>query len=176
VDDNQLAAEAAGGSESCFELIVRRHTNAVWRLARSVLHDDFAAEEAVQDTFLKAHRGLSGFRAEASLRTWLLSICHRVCIDRLRQPRAKVVPLDRARGLGATGGEPELRMILEAALRRLPEEERQAFVLVGVLAYSREEAAQVVGVPASTMRSRAARARSHMAEALSEHRASLASG
>lgn len=168
VDDSEVLAGALEGTEGSFELLVRRHTPAVWRLARGLLHDDFAAEEAVQDTFLKAYRGLSGFKGEASPKTWLLSICYRTCMDQLRRRRFGVVPLDELRATSHQERDLELKVLLESAMRGLPQEEREAFVLVHVLDYSREEAASIVGVPASTMRSRVARARTRMAESLSK--------
>jgi RNA polymerase sigma-70 factor, ECF subfamily len=73
VDDSTLVARAASGDEAAFELLIRRHTDAVWRMAITLLADSQVAEEAVQDTFIKAYRGLSGFRGEAAVRTWLLA-------------------------------------------------------------------------------------------------------
>jgi RNA polymerase sigma-70 factor, ECF subfamily len=165
-DDEALVARARRGDETAYELLVRRHTPAVWRFARSFLADDFAAEEAVQDTFVSAFRGLAGFRGESSVRTWLLAICRRTCLDRLRRRDPVVVPLDRARHERAVERDEAFRVALEQALRLLPPDDREAFTLVDVLGYRREEAARVVGVPASTMRSRVSRARSRLATLL----------
>jgi RNA polymerase sigma-70 factor (ECF subfamily) len=166
VDDHTLVRKAAQGDELAFEVLVRRHTESVWRLARSLLRDDFAAEEAVQDTFLKAHRALAGFRGEAAVTTWLLAICHRCCIDRLRRRRAEVVPIEHLRERRAREDTAELRLSLQAALETLSPNDRQAFTLVDVLGYSREEAAAITGMPASTMRTRVARARARLLDAL----------
>lgn len=169
-DDHALVIDAAGGSREAFESLVRRHTDAVWRMARARLRDDFAAEEATQDTFLKAYRNLHTFRGESAVRTWLLSICHRTCIDRLRLKRAELVSLEDARPLRSPEERPDLKVALEAAMEHLAPEEREAFQLVDVLGYSREEAAAVVGVPSSTMRSRVARARERLARELGGRR------
>jgi len=176
MDDHDLIRRAAGGDQPAFEALVRRNTPAVWRMARSMLTDDMAAEEAVQDTFLKAYRNLHTFRGEAKVSTWLLTICHRACIDRLRLKRADVVSLDAVRRERGREDRPELRLALEAALAGLPHEEREAFVLVAVTGHSREEAAEIVGVPASTMRSRVSRARQRLAEALGDAREEAAGG
>ena len=164
-DDTSLVARARSGDDAAFEVLVRRHTDAVWRVARSMLHDDFAAEEAVQDTFLRVYRSLATFRGEAAVRTWLVSICTRVCVDRLRSKRADVVPLDRAETV-RTAGPSDDRVHLEAAVRRLATDERAAFLLVDVLGYTSGEAAELIGAPASTLRSRVARAREQLAAAL----------
>jgi RNA polymerase sigma-70 factor, ECF subfamily len=167
MDDTQLVGQAAEGDGIAFELLVRRHADGLWRLARSILGDDDYAEEAVQDTFVKAHRALGSYRADASVRTWLSSICYRTCIDRLRLRSHDVVPIDRARKRERTGDH-ELRLVLRDALDRLPPQQRQAFTFVHVLGYSREEAAAVLGVPASTLRSRVARAQERLADALTD--------
>lgn len=148
MEDISLVARAADGDEAAFELLVGRHTESVWRLARSILHDDFEAEEPVQDTFLKAHHALASFRGEAAFRTWLLAICHRTCLDRLRLRRAAVVPLALLRDRRAAEEMPDIRLPLEQTLAGLSEDERRAFVCE---------------VPASTMRSRVARARERLA-------------
>lgn len=161
-----LIERAATGDDLAFETIVRRHTDAVWRLARANLRDDFTAEEVVQDTFLKAHRALPSFRGESSVRTWLLAICQRTCIDRTRRKRPTLVSLDEARRARAREERPEVAVAIVQSMDRLSPDERRAFTLVDVLGYSREEAAQIVGVPASTMRSRVAKARLRLMDAL----------
>jgi RNA polymerase sigma-70 factor (ECF subfamily) len=166
MEDAALVARAAAGDGTAFELLVRRNADPVWRLARTILRDDFAAEEAVQDTFLKAHRALSSYRGDASVKTWLCSICHRACIDRLRKKQAQVVPLEALRQQKAREEHVELRLVIEEAMEELSDDERRAFELVHVLGYSREEAAAIAGVPPSTMRSRVTRARTRLAESI----------
>jgi RNA polymerase sigma-70 factor (ECF subfamily) len=174
MDDEALLSQAAEGDTAAFELLVRRHADGLWRLARSVVRDDHIAEEAVQDTFVKAHRGLATYRREASVKTWLSRICYRAAIDRVRIKRLHVVPIDTAVAAHSAAVDVELRMALRAALDELPGDEREAFELVHVLGYSREEAAQIVGVPPSTLRSRAGRARQRLATALSSIEDSVA--
>lgn len=170
MEDVELVRRAVAGEEAAFELLVRRHAPAAWRLARTLVRDDFVADEVVQDAFLKAHRALRTFRGESAFSTWLLAITRRVCLDRLRLKRANVVPLDEARRVRAEAVDAALRVALEQEIERLPDVEREAFTLVDVLGYSREDAAAVVGVPPSTMRSRVSRARERLAEALADER------
>ena len=170
MEDHQLVIKAAEGDDGAFEDLVRRHTDAAWRMARSMLRDDFAAEEAVQDTFLKAHRNLHTFRGDAKVSTWLLSICHRTCIDRLRRKRLDVVSLEDVRREKGTEDHTDLKIAVEEALDGLPHDEREAFVLVEVVGHSREDAADIVGVPPSTMRSRVSRAREKLVRALGDAR------
>jgi RNA polymerase sigma-70 factor (ECF subfamily) len=166
--DLELSLEAAEGDEAAFELLVHRHVENVWRLARFLLADDFEAEDAVQETFVKAYRSRRSFRGEASYRTWLLSICHRTCVDHLRRRSPEVVSLSALRQERAAEETLELRLLIEEGIELLPTEERHAFVLVHVLGYSREEAARICDVPASTLRSRVSRARERLAAMMAQ--------
>jgi RNA polymerase sigma-70 factor, ECF subfamily len=85
--DAVLAASAAGGDTGAFEMLVRRHYAAVWRVAFLSVREEMAAEELTPDTFLRAYGALAGWRGDASLRTWLATICRRLCIDRARLKR-----------------------------------------------------------------------------------------
>jgi RNA polymerase sigma-70 factor, ECF subfamily len=169
-DDSALAESAAHGDERAFETLVRRHTPRAWRFARAMLSNDLDAEEAVQDTLVKAHRSLHNFRGDSRFGTWLLAICRRACLDRLRSRRPATVSLDRLdeRPSEDHGNSVDLRVVVEQTLKQLPDELREAFVLVHVLDFRREEAAQICDVPPSTMRDRVIRARYRLAAALIE--------
>jgi RNA polymerase sigma-70 factor, ECF subfamily len=163
MDETVLSSRAAAGDESAFEVLVRRHTDPLWRLARSLLRDDVEAEDAVQETFIKAYASLTSFGGRSSFRTWLHTICFRECMDRLRVQRANVVPLHTIAAPPSTETAPDTRLVVEQALRSMSSKEREAFVLVHVLGYSREEASIICGAPSSTVRSRVSRARLHLA-------------
>lgn len=165
-DDTALVNRTLDGDPYAFELLVRRHADGLWRLARSVVRDDHRAEEVVQDTFVKAHANLDSFRGDAGLRPWLASICYRTAIDRVRLKELRVVSLDAARDRHRHRGDDELRLLLDEMVEELPDDEREAFTLVHVLGYSREEAASIVDCPASTLRSRVSRACGRLADAL----------
>ena len=167
MDDTDLMVRACEGDAVAFEVLVRRHADGLWRLARSMVRDDHLAEEAVQDTFVKAHRSLRSYRGEAAVKTWLSSICYRTCLDALRLRKASVVPLEAARQRGRSEDHEE-RLVLQGAVASLNQAEREAFTLVHVLGYSRDEAAAILGVPASTMRSRTTRACQRLAELLAD--------
>lgn len=164
MDETVLASRAAAGDDSAFEILVRRHTDQLWRLARSLLRDDVEAEDAVQETFLKAYVSLTSFEGRSSFQTWLHTICFRECMDRLRVQRANVVPLHTIAAPPTTdAATPDTRLFVEQVLRSMPSDEREAFVLVHVLGYTREEASSICGAPSSTVRSRVSRARLRLA-------------
>ena len=169
--DAALAASAAGGDTRAFEMLMRRHYAAVWRVAFLSAREEMAAEELAQDTFLRAYGALSGWRGDASLRTWLATICRRLCIDRARLKRPETVTepdLDSAAGSTSETEALADRVDLRAALGRLPADDREAFLLVNHYGYSSFETATLLGVPASTVRSRVGRARQRLAAALTE--------
>ncbi|MBI5104928.1 MAG: RNA polymerase sigma factor, partial [Solirubrobacterales bacterium] len=164
--DDELVEDARGGDREAFALLYQRHKHEVWQLAWFTLRDHHEAEDAVQETFLKAHRALHQHRPGTSLRAWLLAICRNGCRDRLRaRGRRPVVPLDDAVVAAPPGA--ESAVAFRAALDALPVEEREAFLLVDVLGCSSDEAANVLGLrAASTLRSRLSRARRALAPAL----------
>jgi RNA polymerase sigma-70 factor (ECF subfamily) len=130
-------------------------------LAFHLLRSPEAMDDALQDAYLKAHRGLVGFRGEASVRTWLYGITYRTCLDHLRageRRRADVLDdrtADRVDHIGATDD----RLRLQAALDRLPPEQRAVVLAVDLAGFSYEEVAAVLGVAPGTVGSRLNRAR-----------------
>jgi RNA polymerase sigma-70 factor (ECF subfamily) len=83
--DRKLALDAAGGDESAFASIFETHRHEVYRIARAVTGDRETALDTVQETFLKIHEGLGRFRAESSLRIWIVRIALRAAIDQRRR-------------------------------------------------------------------------------------------
>jgi RNA polymerase sigma-70 factor, ECF subfamily len=168
--DAALAASAVSGDTGAFEMLMRRHYAAVWRVAFLSVRDEAVAEELTQDAFMRAYSALAGWRGDASLRTWLATICRRLCIDRARLKRLETVTAPDLEAVAGSTSETEAladRFDLRAALDQLPAEDRDAFLLVHHYGYSSFEAATLLGVQASTVRSRVGRARQRLAIALS---------
>ncbi len=183
--DDALVALARAGDPAAFREIMRRHNRRLFRAARSVLRDDAEAEDAVQEAYLRAFRGLDGFRGEAGLSTWLTRIALNEALGRLRRRRATLglEAVEAAQeGGGAnvvmfptaqTGGEPEgaaargeVRRLLEEAIDGLPEAFRVVLVARDVDGTSVEETAQVLGLRPETVRTRLHRARRLLRAAL----------
>jgi len=142
-------------------------------MAVSYLKNHHDAEDAVQDTFVKAWRGLATWRGTGSGHMWLMAICRRVCIDRQRRLPKEGPPqsLDEdghadVRDRRSDHEDWACRIDLDQAMTELSADEFEAWTLMDRLGYTSDEAAFFVGAPASTMRSRLARAREHMAEKL----------
>ncbi len=91
--DGELLHRARQGDAAAFAALIRRHDKNLYRIARSVLSDDQEAEDAVQETYVRAFAGLRDFRAAASLRAWLTRIVLNEAI-RLRRRRRSMLDLD----------------------------------------------------------------------------------
>jgi RNA polymerase sigma-70 factor (ECF subfamily) len=167
----RLAARAAEGDTGAQAALIRETQADVWRLCAH-LADRQVAEDLTQETYLRALPALRRYEGRASLRTWLLSIARRVCADHLRSKKRRGVVLvgedtalaDLVRDLPAdeVGGTVAAQDVLD----RLEPERREAFVLTQLMGLPYAEAAEVVGCPIGTIRSRVARARADLVEAL----------
>jgi RNA polymerase sigma-70 factor (ECF subfamily) len=175
-DDATLVRRARDGEAEAFAVLYRRYKKQVWDLSFYMCaRNHHEAEEATQDTFLKAWRGLRGYGGRSTFKCWLLSICRNVCIDRIRRKPGATVHLSVLFEAGAPeengqqgGRGDELdRIALRLALGDLSKDECEAWFLIDVLGCTSTEAAEMVGVrAATTMRSRLDRAREQIAGAL----------
>ena len=173
MDELTTLAQAAGrGDKVALAVLIQRTQPDVWRLCAHLV-DPAAADDLVQETYLRAIGALKGFRGDAPLRTWLLTIARRVCA-------AEISARLRDRQLAA-----RLAAVAPAGLRQAPEagtqtvtalliaglepDRRAAFVLTQMIGCSYAEAAAVCGCPVGTIRSRVARAREDLVAMMTEH-------
>lgn len=168
----RLLLAARDGDEAAAGAFVRTTQAETWRFVAALVGRE-AADDLTQDTYLRAFRALPDFEGRSSARTWLLGIARRACADHIRsltrlrrlddrlaaQPRPAHVP-DQAGALAAGD-----------LLRSLPDDRRSAFVLTQVIGLSYEETAVIEQVPVGTIRSRVARARAQLIEAVQAARA-----
>ena len=175
-EDAALLARIAAGDRAATALFVGRHKAALFRFAEALLRDRALAEDVLQEAFLSAIRGASGFRGEGSARGWLFVIARRAAL-RVR-PREK--PLDEEEDLERLGAEAgwgapdperllldgEARAAVGRALARLDPEDREILVLRDAEGLSGPEAAEVLQISLAAMKSRLHRARLRMLAAL----------
>jgi RNA polymerase sigma-70 factor, ECF subfamily len=173
MDETQCVARAIAGDFAAFDHLVERYQKAVYNLAYRMLGNASDAEDAAQETFLRAFANLSSYQATRKFGTWLLSITSHWCIDRLR--RRKVVSLEFLQDISLVGGlsdGPESEVMArenEREVQRWLEKLPEAYRLIIVLRYwhdlSYNEIADVTGLPLSTVRMRLFRARRLLAAA-----------
>ncbi|MEW1750048.1 sigma-70 family RNA polymerase sigma factor [Streptomyces angustmyceticus] len=169
VDDAQVtqwALAARAGDEEAVELFVRGTRRHVLRYVTHLSRDAQAADDLVQDTYLRALRGLPGFEGRSSARTWLLTIARRTVADRIRanQARPRIAGLADWQALAEQAQRETVPgfdegVALTDILSALAPCRREAFVLTQLVGLPYAEAAAVVGCPVGTVRSRVARAR-----------------
>jgi RNA polymerase sigma-70 factor (ECF subfamily) len=162
-----LARAAARDDRAALTELIRATQSDVWRFCAHLV-DPAAADDLTQETFLRAVPALRGFRGDAPVRVWLLTIARRVCAAEIKaRQRAREAIVGVAANLTANPTEdPGLRAELMLLLSSLEPDRRAAFVLTQVLGFSYAETADVCGVPVGTIRSRVARARADLDEIL----------
>jgi len=182
-DDLLLVERVLAGDRRAFEPLVRKHERHVFRVTLAVLGNIEDAEEAMQDTFVKAFRHLDQFRREARFTTWLTRIAINEAIQK-RSTRKNLVPLAEAETAKEQFtprryeswksnpeqlyGKQEIHRIVENAIQSLPEIYREAFILRDVEELSAEEAAEALGITVGALKSRLLRARLIVRESLAE--------
>lgn len=183
------------GDSTKFKSLVRRYQNRVYNAALRILGSQDEAEEVTQDTFLKVHQGITGFRKEASFASWIFRIAHNLCVDvvRTKQRRAgvKVVSfdpqstqneedsLDPAVSLSQIADPlpspaqrvdlEEQQLFIEKTLLALPENQRTVVVLHDIEGFQYQEIADIVGTSVGTVRSRLHYGRLKMRELLAPY-------
>jgi RNA polymerase sigma-70 factor, ECF subfamily len=166
----QLFLAARDGDRTALLHAVRASEADVWRLAYHLVGAD-DADDVTQDAFVRAWKALPAFRGESSARTWLLSITRRACADQVRRNirrRRLAGRLEQRAALpgnASTVDGSEVHAV-SALVDDLPPDQREAFVLTQVIGCSYEEAARSCGVPIGTIRSRVARARETLVDAV----------
>ena len=163
------ARRAAAGDREALASFVAESQVDVWRLCAHLV-DAASADDLTQEVYLRAIPALATFRADASARTWLLSIARNTCVDELRRrtrSRALVERL-RRRAEIVTTVEPDGSgaVAIEEAVSSLDPDRRDAFVLTQLLGLSYAETAEICGCEIGTVRSRVARARARLVDLL----------
>lgn len=160
------ALAARSGDADAVDRFVRATQRDVWRYVLRLSNDPQAADDLVQETYLRALRSLPRFEGRSTARTWLLSIARYTVVDRLRcnAARPRLSDTDDWQTAAELAQSRELPgfdegVALSQLLGQLPYERREAFVLTQLLGLPYAEAALVAGCPVGTVRSRVARAR-----------------
>lgn len=183
MDEISLIQAAQKGELDAFNRLVLAYQDIVFNQALRMLNDDDAAADAAQDAFISAYRHIRDYRG-GSFRAWLLRIVTNACYDVLRRnqrrPTVSLEPLDDAgeeiespHWLADTSDLPEekaeqqeLAAAISNCLQGLPDEFRAAVILVDVQGLDYSEAAQSLGKPVGTIKSRLARARLRLRDCL----------
>jgi RNA polymerase sigma-70 factor (ECF subfamily) len=179
--DREIIDAIRAGNSRRFSVLVDRHKDRAMTLAVRLVGERNEAEELVQDSFLRAFRGLDTFRGDAKFSTWFYRILYNVCMTRVR--RRRVLPgEDTCEGPAYDGAawadaEPgsqerletdEVRDILHEEILRLPEAFRAALTLFYVQELKYEEMSLVLQIPLGTVKTNLSRGRTLLRERVLE--------
>lgn len=171
-DDRQLIRAARDGDVPSFETLVRRHHRTLYRFALGITHgDEQEAADILQEALVKAFLNIDRFEERSSFSSWLWRIIRNEFLDRVRRERIDTVPI----GEEGESAEPvrrdtpesdfmeeERRRALLRLVAALPEKYSEIVILVELMELSYEDAADYLGIPVGSVRSRLSRAREHL--------------
>lgn len=166
-----LVIRARSGDRDAFSELVASSIGRLTATARMILRDEYAAQDAVQEAFIQAWRSLPGLRDPDRFDAWLRRLLVRACFRTLRRRKrvtaieTPLMPTDEP-GTPGREGQFVLHDQLERGLARIPAEQRAVVVLVYYLDLPLAEAAQAMGVPLGTTKSRLNRATQALRAAL----------
>jgi RNA polymerase sigma-70 factor (ECF subfamily) len=174
-DEQQLIQQAEAGDTAAFAVLVQQYGQFVYNLALRTLNNSEEAEDIVQETFLRAWKGIRDFRAEAHLRTWLYRITINLCYNRLPglkadfaalEPDELSSPLEGAQAIERRILTAEMCEQLYHAVDHLPETYRLLITLHYMDGYSYEEIAEMTQMSLGTIKTGLFRARQQLRQVL----------
>ena len=184
-EDHSLIRAAADGDCDAFETLVGKYERFVYRMVYCAVGNASDAEDLTQEVFLKLWRGLSGFRGQAQVLTWLSRIVRNACADHIRKKK-RTVPTesltsaaddedtvmrepqdcDPENDPSAVTVRGEDARLLRQAMAMLPEEHRTLIILRDLEGYSYEKLSRTLGLEEGTVKSRLSRARAQLRQTL----------
>lgn len=180
MEEDELIKRSREGDVDCFNQLVERYQRDVYNLSLRMLGNVQAAEDATQDAFISAYKGITKFRG-GSLRAWLLRITANACRDQLRLLRRRpttsldALPFELEWDRHAPSPEEyalnrELGHEISKALSALPADQRLAVILRDILGLDYEEIAQATASSLGTVKSRLNRGRARLRHHLEPYR------
>ena len=161
--EEALVSRSARGDEQAFGVLMERYKGMLYSMARRLMKDPGRAEDAAQESFIKAWAALPGFKGESKFSSWLYRICYNTCISELRR-RKPEVELDEAMAVDIDGPVEAYRTkgiqeVVQDEVSKLPDDYRAAITMYHFNGLSYEEIAQMTRKPMGTVKAHIHRAR-----------------
>lgn len=188
--DETLVIRFREGDRAALAVLVRRHQTALYNFALRQLRDRTAAEDVVQEAFVRVAQSAAEFKVEARFTTWMYTIVRNLCIDHVRKAaHRRHASLDEARRAGDAEGPTlgdqtadlgvradvertavgtELRARIASAIESLPDDQREVYLLREISNLKFKEISEITGVPENTVKSRMRYALERLQEALGD--------
>ena len=170
--DEELVRRSQEDDERAFGELVSRYETKVFSLALKMVRNPEDAEDVLQDTFLRAYRGIKSFKGNSTFSTWIYRITANSALMRLRKKQLPTVSIEdadeRETPVNIADWSPgpveqllsqELQGVMEEAIAALPAEFRQVFVLRDIEEMSNAETAEILDLSVAAVKSRLHRAR-----------------
>ncbi len=173
--DNELIARTRAGDQQAFAELIDHYKARLFHTTLRILGNREDAEEASQDTFLRAYRGLENFREEATFSTWIYRICVNTCLNllesrkRFKAQQIESTPPAELPFIESSEfdfGEEDLRERILAVIETLPAKYRTVLVLFHVQHLSYQEIMEIMRMPMSNVKTHLFRARAMLRERL----------
>lgn len=186
LSDEQVVADVLEGQTALFEVLMRRHNERVYRVARAIVGDEVEAEDVMQQAYVNAYANLRQFNRLAKFSTWLTRIVINESLARVRrkhryepfeEDQSNVEALMKQENVGDPEREAasaELRVLLESAIDRLPDGAREVFMLRDVEGMNTAEVGTALGITDDAVKTRLSRARAALRHDLTERTRSSA--
>ena len=180
ISESQRIAGACAGDADAFDQLILQYQGLAYSVAYRTLQDGAAADDAVQESFIKAWRALDQYRG-GSFKSWLMRIVVNTCYDVLRSSHYRNTEnlddgpveddhatqlIDRAEGPQDLAERAELNDWIELGIKSLPPDQRMVLVLCDVHGYAYDEIAAIIEQPMGTVKSRISRARARLRDYL----------
>lgn len=175
-DDGIVAGRAMDGDVAAFAVLVRRYTPMMRAYTHRMLNASVDVDDVVQESFVTAWQRLPELEDPAKVKSWLMRIVSHKAVDRLRASRPAVDIDDVEQSAPPHASPPRVAeakaevAALGAALRELPDGQRECWVLREIGGYSYDEIAEELDIPVSTVRGLLARARKYIIVRMEEWR------
>ncbi len=180
LSDEEVVTRVLAGETGMFEIIMRRHNQLLYRVARAILRNDSEAEDVMQDAYVRAYEHLDQFAGRAKFSTWLTRIAvHEALARQRRENRYRELepmseregdPMDRFASLAPDpeqqASNSEVRRLLEEAVEKLPDAYRTIFILRDIEEMSTTDAAEVLEITEDNVKVRLHRARALLRKSL----------
>lgn len=176
-DGRELIAAHLNGDSGAFAQLVQRHGPTVWAVTGRYGLGSAERDDVFQEVFVRVHRSAALYRADRPLKPWLISIAVNAARTFLTRRRGRELSEDRPASERLVDPSPDGARVAEArqatrllaqALDALPDEQREAVLLVGVQQLGYDEAAAILEIPLNTIKSRVRRGRIALARALAD--------
>ena len=177
MDDKTLIHKIGEGDRSAIGILVENNKKLVWHIIISMIGNNSDCEDIFQEVFLQVFKGISRFRADSRISSWIGSITHHICVDYLRKKKKEMIFRNHDNDQDSIPKPPmnmgwnqldtkDLNQVVLGTISKLPAEYRTVITLYHLDECSYEEIAEITGMPGGTVKSYLHRGRNLLREKL----------